>query len=115
MSNVYRTGFVSRCPTNRQLISYALEIETDEMIHVEHITTAAAMHESGYHEAIADDLFKRFGGRQILKAHHHGVDIETRRGFEPESCGRLVQRVIIGSTVYEKGVEAVHAIRAAAR
>ncbi|WP_063900359.1 hypothetical protein [Burkholderia vietnamiensis] len=115
MSNIYRTHFVSRCPNNRQLISYLLEIDTDEMIHVEHITTATAMHESGYHEAIADDLFKRFGGRQILKAHHHGVDIETRRGFDPEPCGRLTERVQIGKTVYEKGVEAIHAIRAASR
>jgi hypothetical protein len=32
-----------------------------------------------YHENIADDLAAKFGGRQCLTAHHHGVDIETVR------------------------------------
>lgn len=82
MSNTYRYQFVSHCPNNDRPIIYSLEIETAEVIHVEHIVTAAALHESAYHEEIADDLHERFKGRQILKAHHHGVDIETRRGFE---------------------------------
>lgn len=33
-----------------------------------------------YHEPIADELHKKFGGYQILKAKHHGIEIETRRG-----------------------------------
>lgn len=116
MSNIYRHQFVSRCPNNGMPIFYALEIETDEVIHVEHIVTAAALHSSAYHEAIADDLHSRFAGRQILKAHHHGVDIETRRGFDADPCfGRLDQRVIVGAKTYEKGAEAILAIKAAAR
>lgn len=82
MSNIYRHQFVSRCPNNQQPIVYALEIETDAMVRVEHIVTAARVNECAFHEVIADDLHARFGGRQTLKAHHHGVDIETRRGFE---------------------------------
>lgn len=113
--NIYRYQFVSRCPNNGRPIIYALEIETDEVVRVEHIMTAAALHESAYHEEIADDMHARFKGRQTLKAHHHGVDIETRRGFEAPDCGRLTQRVQIGSTVYEKGVKAKHAIEALAR
>lgn len=115
MSNIYRHQFVSRCPNNNQPIIYALEIEADKVIHVEHIVTAAALHQDAYHEEIADRLHLRFGGRQILKAHHHGVDIETRRGFEAPDCGRLTTRVQVGSTVFEKGTAAKLAIEAVAR
>lgn len=115
MSNVYRHQFVCVCPNNDKPIIYDLMIETDAVIQVEHITTAAALQKRAYHEAIADEFHARFGGRQTLKAHHHGVDIETRRGFDLSECGRLDQRVIVGSTVYEKGVNARLAIEAIAR
>ena len=49
-------------------------------ITVEEIMAVCAEFEAEYHEEIADALFQRFGGVQILKAHHHGVDVETRRG-----------------------------------
>lgn len=77
--NIYRHQFVSHCPNNDEAIVYTLAIETNDVIYVEHITTAAALHKRAFHEAIADDLFSRFGGRQTLRAHHHGVDIETVR------------------------------------
>jgi len=80
MMNIYRHTFTAVCPANGQVIIYELQIQTEKMIHVEHITTACASHKKAYHEAIADDLHARFGGFQVLKAHHHGVDIETRRG-----------------------------------
>ena len=115
MKNIYRHQFVSLCPNNDKPIIYALMIEADRAIPVEHIVTAAALHKRAFHEAIADELFEHFGGNQVLTAHHHGVDIETRRGFEPEACGRLTERVQVGKMVFEKGVEAVHAIRAASR
>jgi GH25 family lysozyme M1 (1,4-beta-N-acetylmuramidase) len=115
VENIYRHQFVSVCPANHQPIVYSLEISTDQMIRAEQIVTAAALCKSGFHEAIADDLFARFGGKQVLKAHHHGVDIETRRGFEEVNHGRLTQRVQVGSTVFEKGVEAIHAIKAVSR
>ncbi len=82
MSNIYTYQFVSHCPNNQRPIIYSLEIETTDVIHVEHIVTAASLHDSAYHEEIADDMHDRFSGRQRLKAHHHGVGIETRRGFE---------------------------------
>ncbi|CAN7642646.1 hypothetical protein [Paraburkholderia terricola] len=101
--NIYRCRFVSACPNNNSPIIYDLTIESQTMVHVEHITTACAMHKSAFHEAIADDLFERFGGHQTLTAHHHGVDIETRRGFGIPSGTRLAKRVSVGTTVFEKG------------
>jgi hypothetical protein len=110
--NIYRYQFVSHCPNNDRPIIYSLEIESDSVIQVEHIVTACSLHRRAFHEAIADELHQRFNGRHVLKAHHHGVDIETRRGFEDPNHGRLMQRVQIGATVYEKGVEAIRAIKA---
>lgn len=105
--NIYRHQFVSLCPNNDLPIVYSLEIETEKVIYVEHITTATALHKKAFHEAIADDLLARFGGKQVLKAHHHGVDIETTREKLPEqkwARTALDCRVIVGSRVFEKGV-----------
>lgn len=79
--NKYTHTFVSACPNNGRQIIYTLEIVVPDsrMIQVEHIVTACALHKEGYHEKIAADLFARFGGQHNLKAHHHGVDIETTR------------------------------------
>lgn len=105
--NIYRYQFVAHCPNNARPIMYSLEIETAEVVHVEHIVTACALFESAYHEEIADALVERFRGKHTLRAHHHGVDIETRRSPE---FGRLKQRVQVGKTVYEQGVDASCAI-----
>lgn len=79
--NRYSRIFVAACPNNGESIIYSLTIETKErMIQVEHIVTATALIKQGFHEQIADELHRRFGGRQTLQAHHHGVDIETVRG-----------------------------------
>jgi len=81
MANRYSHQFVAACPNNGMQIIYNLVIETaDKMIQVEHITTATALIKQGFHEQIADELHRRFGGLQTLRAHHHGVDIETVRG-----------------------------------
>lgn len=79
--NRYSRIFVAACPNNSEQIIYTLTIEVsaDQMIQVEHIVTATALIRRGYHEQIADELYRRFGGRQVLRAHHHGVDIETVR------------------------------------
>lgn len=79
--NKYSRIFVAACPNNGEQIIYTLSIEvpTERMIQVEHIVTATAMIKRGFHEQIADELHRRFGGRQVLRAHHHGVDIETVR------------------------------------
>lgn len=80
MANRYSHTFVAACPNNGAMIIYSLVIETQgRMIQVEHIVTAISLIKQGYHEQIADELHRRFGGRQVLKAHHHGVDIETVR------------------------------------
>lgn len=84
--NIYRFNFIARCPTNGKLISYTYELRKPdtEKVLIEHIKTATALLDSGFHEDIADILFNRFGGVQILKANHHEVDIETRRGFDAQ-------------------------------
>lgn len=80
--NIYRHRFNARCPSNSAVIAYEIEIQSKQMILVEDITVTCAAFDAGYHEAMADTLFVRFGGQQTMRAHHHGVDIETRRGFE---------------------------------
>lgn len=79
--NKYSRIFVAACPNNGEAIIYDLTIEVPAecMIQVEHIVTATALIKRGFHEQIADELHRRFGGRQVLRAHHHGVDIETVR------------------------------------
>jgi hypothetical protein len=78
--NIYRRNFTAICPNNGMAIDYALEIQHADVIMVEQIVDFTAGREPSYHEAIADEAFELFGGVQILKAHHHGVDIETVRG-----------------------------------
>lgn len=80
--NIYRHRFCAKCPNNGRTISYQLEIEASGVIMVEEIVKAGQ--EAGclpqpYHENIADMMLSRFGGRQRLRAMHHGVEIETVR------------------------------------
>lgn len=106
--NIYRHQFVSKCPNNGDFIVYDFELRKpdEETVFVEHIVIASKLWNPAFHEQIADAFFKQFGGQQILKAHHHGVEIETKRGFEPLSfLGKLARRVQVGKTVYEKGVD----------
>lgn len=78
--NTYTYRFRSSCAVNSQPIDYTLKIETDgAQLMVEDIV-AAVGGATTLHEALADELFARFGGKQTLTAHHHGVDIETFRG-----------------------------------
>lgn len=79
-TNIYRRSFSAVCPNNGVVIDYSLEISHRDMIEVEGIVDATSGLEPTYHEALADALWERFGGAQNLKAHHHGVDIETIRG-----------------------------------
>ncbi len=79
--NIYRHQFVVRCPANRMPIIYQLEVRSEKMIYVEKIVVACQMWQQEYHEKIADVLESLFPGtHQVLKAHHHGVDVETQRG-----------------------------------
>lgn len=77
--NIYRHTFIAECPADGDQIVYRLEIRTQSMVHVEHIRTATALIKRGYHEAIADQLYERFGGEQRITATHQGVEIETLR------------------------------------
>jgi hypothetical protein len=77
--NIYRTEFFANCPVNGVRIKFALEIRTKEVIPVEQIIARVEAISEGYHEEIADDLLRAFGGHQTLIAAHHGVTIETER------------------------------------
>ncbi|WEZ90406.1 hypothetical protein P3R38_09135 [Pseudomonas sp. NyZ480] len=78
-SNTYRHTFTAICPGDGEVIVYSLEIRSQSMILVEHIRTATALIKQGWHEQIADQLAERFGGDQLIKAVHQGVEIETVR------------------------------------
>lgn len=78
--NIYRTTFEIECPNNSHRIRYHAEIATQSVIMVERIYGHFASLTSAFHEDIADSAFEAFGGRQVIKAHHHGVDVETIRG-----------------------------------
>jgi hypothetical protein len=49
------------------------------MIQVEDIIDAVMLLNRGFHEEIADQLHREFGGQQTLTANHHGVSIRTIR------------------------------------
>ncbi len=79
--NTYTRQFIATCPNNGASILYTLQIETSvRMIPVEQIVAVTDALTTGYHEEIANQLAHRFGGRQTLRADHHGVHIETVRG-----------------------------------
>lgn len=77
--NVYRHAFAARCPNNDATITYSLKIRSRSTIMAEAIVEACKF-DIGFHEDIAETLHARLGGAHRLKAHHHGVDIETRLG-----------------------------------
>lgn len=79
--NTYRTCFHAICPSNEVRVFYSLTIEHHEMIKVETITEVVSSMTIGYHEDFADRLALCLPGRQTLRADHHGVEIESRRGF----------------------------------
>jgi len=77
--NIYTTQFFASCPVNGARITYNLSIHTGNVIKAEDITGFVDGIKEGFHEAIAESLFNRFGGSQRLKAEHNGVHIETIR------------------------------------
>jgi hypothetical protein len=79
--NIYRHQFICACPADKRPIIYTLEVQSAKMIYVEKVVVACQMWQQEYHEKMADALIVQFPGTvQILRAHHHGVDVETRRG-----------------------------------
>lgn len=77
--NTYTVQFFAFCPVDGERILYTLSIETNLMIMVESINDAVTLIERGFHEKIADGLLREFGGRQVMTANHHGVEIKTVR------------------------------------
>ena len=77
--NRYRTVFFAVCPANDVRVEYHLEIVTGERLMVEDILSAVGAMTRGFHEDFADQLQQQLGGSQVLKAEHHGVEIETVR------------------------------------
>lgn len=77
--NTYRTQFFARCPVNGARITYSLTVNTGLVIEAERIIDAVECIKEGMHEDIADRLLNELGGQQVLKAEHHGVQIETIR------------------------------------
>lgn len=78
--NTYRLSFYALCPNNNVRIHYRLQISTVHRFMVEDLIDAVTLIDRGFHEDIADQLHREFGGAQVLIAQHHGVEIETRRG-----------------------------------
>ena len=78
--NIYKAEFFAACPNNGIRIKYRLRIETQDVLMVEQIIAAVENAGDSYHEELADKMLKRFGGKQMMVADHHGVTIETTRG-----------------------------------
>ena len=80
MLNEYRIQFYAVCPVNGKEIRYRLKIKSEDNLKVEDIKAQTEFVSRAMHEDIADMMFNAFGGRQVLKAWHHGVHIKTVRG-----------------------------------
>lgn len=77
--NNYTVQFFAFCPINGVRILYTLSIEINLVIMAEALIDAVTLHDKGFHEEIANDLLREFGGVQTLTANHHGVEIKTIR------------------------------------
>ena len=77
--NKYEFTFYSECPSDGDIILYTVKIESNEVIMAEELTDYIKKFSKGYQEAIADDLFKKFKGKQTIQATHQGVKITTVR------------------------------------
>ena len=80
MKNIYAVKFFAICPVNCVQIEYDLVITSTQMIRVEELLNAVQKSGTAFHEDIADKLFEKFGGHQVMFAEHHGVSITTERG-----------------------------------
>jgi hypothetical protein len=77
--NIYTQHFTAECVNNSHTVAYDLTIESRTTIMVEDIQSEVSKLKRGYHEHFADSLYARFGGKQMITAHHHGTDITTVR------------------------------------
>lgn len=77
--NIYKLKFYAECPSDGEMIEYDWTIESDVMLKVELLKQSCRMIVSGYHENLADDLFKQYRKKQTIVAVHMGVEITTIR------------------------------------
>lgn len=75
--NIYRYSFISKCPSDGTEVQYNLEITSPGKILAEDIRAICDAGPS-HHEELANKLAP-LGGRQVMKARHMGVEIETIR------------------------------------
>lgn len=75
--NIYRYSFVCKCPSDGTQVQYDLEITSPDKILAEDIRAICDAGPS-HQEELANKLAP-LGGRQVMKAHHMGVEIETIR------------------------------------
>jgi hypothetical protein len=77
--NRYDHQFAAVCPSDGATIIYHLTIKIDAVIMVERLIEACQFPAPAFHEGIADELARKLGGRQKLRALHQGVQITTTR------------------------------------
>lgn len=78
--NEYEYRFTAKCPNNQTAILYNLRLLSSVTVMVEAIIDACRF-DDAFHEDIADLLYTRLGGKQIITALHDSVKIKTKRGF----------------------------------
>lgn len=81
--NRYDHTFSALCPSDGATVIYHLCLKTEAVVMAENITTACQFSTPKYHEALADELHAKFGGKQKISALHQGVHITTTRGPAP--------------------------------
>lgn len=78
--NTYELMATTICPVNNAIIEISIEIKSCHTIIVENLLNFLQENKNILHEELADKLQTKFGGKQIIKAFHHGVWITTERG-----------------------------------
>lgn len=77
--NRYDYQFAATCPADGATIIYHLTIKTKAVVMAEDIVAACRFEAPVFHEALADTLFDKLGGKQKVRAVHQSVRITTVR------------------------------------
>ena len=78
--NIYEVSISTVCPVNGQPVDLYITIKTKNVVMVETLLLFLEDSKNNLHEDLADRLYKKFGGKQVVKGFHHGVWITTERG-----------------------------------
>ena len=79
--NRYDHTFSAICPSDGATIIYHLRLKTEATVLAEDIIATCQFTAPKYHEALADELLAKLGGRQRITAMHQGVFITTTRAL----------------------------------